>query len=844
MPSIEPGLDPAQAAERLERDGPNELRAQPTVPLWKLVLRQFESPLVLILVVAAVASGVLGDVPDGIAITVIVLLNAVIGFAQEQRAERAMTALRSMTAPRATVRRGGERRVIPAREVVVGDVLVLEAGDVVAADARICEAHLLSVNEAVLTGESMPVEKQVQAPDDPVPEALADRRGFVFMGTAVAGGSGEVVVVATGMQTEIGRIAELLTAESDQETPLQKRLAGVGRLLLGVCVVLVACVAGLGLLRGMGWEELFMSSVSLAVAAVPEGLPALITIALALGMQRMAAHKLLVRRLSAVETLGSVTVICTDKTGTLTTGIMEVREVWSFEGIDEEVLFAAAACCDAELGRAGVGDDGEDERSHDSGDTTELALLRAAQKRGIDRAQIEREQPRLEVTPFSPERRMMSIVRAGAQGAGAQGAGAKSSEPTIYVKGAVETLSEHLEPNWTARRAELLAQAETMASEGLRVLAIARGRGHEERDLELLGLIALADPPRASARAAIADARAAGVRTVMITGDHPVTAHAIARELGLIDAKTQPHEAKLLVRARTTAAQKTEIVRELRGTGEVVAMTGDGVNDAPAIREADVGLAMGASATEVTREASDIVLTDDDLSGVLMAIREGRVIYANIRKTIVYLLSGNFSELLLMLVAAALGFPFPLLPLQLLWINLVNETLPGLALIIDPPEDDVLKHPPRDPKAPLLGRPEWTFIAATAVLQASVGFGIYWWALEFTGHTLGEARSLAFMTVVSSGLLRAFAFRSETKLLWQVGALRNLALAGVVVGSLALQVGMNHVAPIRALFGLELLSWSELLLVAGFSLIPVSVLELGKLFGQMRAVIRRRGTPA
>jgi Ca2+-transporting ATPase len=837
MPSIEPGLDPAQAAERLERDGPNELRAQPPVPLWKLVLRQFESPLVLILVVAAVASGVLGDVPDGIAITVIVLLNAVIGFAQEQRAERAMTALRSMTAPRATVRRGGERRVIPAREVVVGDVLVLEAGDVVAADARICEAHLLSVNEAVLTGESMPVEKQVQAPDDPVPEALADRRGFVFMGTAVAGGSGEVVVVATGMQTEIGRIAELLTAESDQETPLQKRLAGVGRLLLGVCVVLVACVAGLGLLRGMGWEELFMSSVSLAVAAVPEGLPALITIALALGMQRMAAHKLLVRRLSAVETLGSVTVICTDKTGTLTTGIMEVREVWSFEGGDEDVLFAAAACCDAELGRAGAGHDADDGRAHDSGDTTELALLRAAQKRGIDRAQIEREHPRLEVTPFSPERRMMSIVRAA-------GPGAQSGEPTIYVKGAVETLSERVEAKWAGYRAQLLAQAETMASEGLRVLAIARGRGHEERDLELLGLIALADPPRASARAAIADARAAGVRTVMITGDHPVTAHAIARELGLIDAETKPHEAKLLVRARTTAAQKTEIVRELRGAGEVVAMTGDGVNDAPAIREADVGLAMGASATEVTREASDIVLTDDDLSGVLMAIREGRVIYANIRKTIVYLLSGNFSELLLMLVAAALGFPFPLLPLQLLWINLVNETLPGLALIIDPPEDDVLKHPPRDPKAPLLGRPEWTFIAATAVLQASVGFGIYWWALEFAGHTLGEARSLAFMTVVSSGLLRAFAFRSETKLLWQVGALRNLALAGVVVGSLALQVGMNHVAPIRALFGLELLSWSELLLVAGFSLIPVSVLELGKLFGQMRAVIRRRGTPA
>jgi Ca2+-transporting ATPase len=824
--SDDSGLDPAEAAKRLERDGPNELRAQPPVPLWKLVLRQFESPLVWILVVAAVVSGVIGDLPDAIAIAVIVLLNAAIGFAQEQRAEQAMAALRSMTAPRATVRRGGERRVIPASEIVVGDRLVLEAGDVVAADARICVANVLSVNEAVLTGESMPVEKEVRPPDEPVPETLAERRGFVFMGTAIAGGSGEAVVVATGMHTEMGRIAELLSGETDTTTPLQRRLAGIGRLLLGVCVVLVACVAGLGLLRGMGWEELFMSSVSLGVAAVPEGLPALITIALALGMQRMAARKLLVRRLSAVETLGSVTVICTDKTGTLTTGIMQVRELWTVDGADEHaLLFAAAACCDAELGRDNNGD---------CGDTTELALLRAAQERGIEREQIEREHARITVTPFSPDRRMMSIVRMGAQG----------SEPTLWVKGAVEAVSERLHASAVARRDELLAQAETMAARGLRVLAIARGRGHEERDLELLGLIGLADPPRASARESIATARAAGVRTVMITGDHPVTADAIARELGLIDGNTHPHEIRRLVRARTTATQKTEIVRELRTAGEVVAMTGDGVNDAPAIREADVGLAMGASATEVTREASDIVLTDEDLSGVLMAIREGRVIYANIRKTIVYLLSGNFSELLIMLVAAAIGLPFPLLPLQLLWINLVNETLPGLALIIDPAEHDVLKQPPRDPKAPLLGRPEWMFIAATALLQAAVGFGIFWWALEIDGRSLGEARSFAFMTVVCSGLLRAFAYRSATKLLWQVGALRNLVLAAVVFGSLALQLGMIHLETTRALFGLEELSWSELGLVGLVSLIPVSVLEIIKIFLQLRARLRERGSPA
>lgn len=811
MTDIERGLERDEATRRLAEQGPNELAHHEGTPLWRLILRQFESPLVLILVAASGVAAWLGDVADALAIAAIVGLNAVIGFVQERKAEQAMVALRTMTAPRATVRRGGELMTIPAREVVVGDVLTLAAGDVVAADGRVRRCHVLAANEAALTGESLPVAKQVEPTADDAP--LAERHDWVFMGTSIASGSGEVEVAAVGMSTQIGRIASLLGEHTDTTTPLQRRLARLGHLLLVICVVLVALVAGLGAARGMAWDELFMSSVSLAVAAVPEGLPAIITIALALGMQRMAAHRVLVRRLAAVETLGSVTVVCTDKTGTLTTGIMSVRELWGAD--PQQLLWAAVACCDAELQGDGKG----------NGDTTELAILRAARERGIERSTIEAEHPRLRVEPFAAETRRMAILRE------------HESGPQLWIKGAVEAITARASSLQADACAAMIAAADQLAARGLRVLAVARADA-DEHELEPLGLIGLADPPRQSARDAIARARAAGVETVMITGDHPVTANAIALELGLISesdpADVQAHR----VRARTTAEQKNTIVRELRAAGEIVAMTGDGVNDAPAIREADVGLAMGETATEVTREASDMVLVDEDLSSVITAIREGRVIYGNIQKTIVYLLSGNFAELLLMLIAAAVGLPFPLLPLHLLWINLVNESLPGLALVVDPPDDDVLRDPPRDPKEPLIGRSEWLVIVGAALLQTGVGFAVYVWALEIDGRSLAEARSLAFATMVCAGLLRAFAFRSRTRLLWEVGALRNLWLALVVVGSLLLQWGLYQLTFTRELFDLAHLAWTDLALALAISFIPVSLIELTKL--ARRAVDRLR----
>jgi P-type Ca2+ transporter type 2C len=822
------GLDPREAARRLAERGPNELVAHRDTPAWRVVARQFQSPLVLILVAASIVAGILGDLADAIAIAVIVTLNAVIGFVQERRAERAMIALRSMTAPRARVRRGGEIVTVPASEVVIGDLLVLAAGDVVAADARVRVSHALATNEAPLTGESLPVAKQVEAVAEDA--QLAERCDRVFMGTAVAAGAGEAEVEATGMTTQIGKIAALLGERRDDTTPLQRQLARVGHMLLIVCVVLVAVVAGLGALRQMAWDELFLSSVSLAVAAVPEGLPALITIALALGMQRMAARRVLVRRLAAVETLGSVTVICTDKTGTLTTGIMSVRELWTDEppgsaAQGSPLLWAAAACCDAELGRA--------DEDGDSGDTTEIAILRAAREQGIERATIEAEHPRLAVEPFSAARRRMSILRGG------------EGDPQRWLKGAIEVVLERLAPEHEHRREALQTAADELAARGLRVLAVARGVGPapSEDALEPLGLIGFADPPREAAREAIAAARAAGVETVMITGDHPVTATAIALELELIDADSSEADRLRRVRARVTAEQKHTIVRELRAAGEIVAMTGDGINDAPAIREADVGLAMGETATEVTREASDMVLIDDDLSSVITAIREGRVIYQNIQKTVVYLLSGNFSELLIMLVAAAIGLPFPLLPLQLLWINLVTEPLPGFALVIDPAADDVLAQPPRDPAEPLLNRQAWAVIVATAVLQLIVGFGVYYWALELAGRPLVEARSLAFSTVVFGELLRSFAFRSPTRTLWQLGLLRNVWLAVVVLISLALQFGLYQFEFSRALFGLGRLSLAELGVALAIGLIPVTVLELAKLVAQQLRAQQVRARP-
>lgn len=796
MPSAKTGLTAPEAQQLLAQVGPNELTREPPPSPWAILAGQFVNPLVLLLAAAAVVTVLLDEYVDAIAIGAIVVLNALVGFVQEYRAERALLALRDMTAPRARVLRDGHAHTIPAAEVVPGDLLLLEAGDVVAADAELVEAHHLRTIEAVLTGESLPVEKSAE----PVPAdaPLAEQRHRVFAGTSVSGGTAIARVFATGMQTEMGRIADLLDTAQAGPTPLQRQLATLGRNLSLLAVLVVAVIGALGLWRGLGWLEVLTTSVSLAVAAVPEGLPAVVTIALAIGVQRMAGRNVLVRKLPAVETLGAVTVICTDKTGTLTTGRMAVRDLW---GDDRDALLdAAAACCDADL------ESGE-------GDPTELAILEAAAERGIHRRDIERERPRVEVFPFDAERKRMSIRRA---------------DGWLYVKGAVEAVAPGCEGSTRA----LQREAELMAERGLRVLAVARGRGGEEDPLECLGLVGMADPPRPGAQQAVEVARAAGIQPVMITGDHPVTARAIARELGILKAHDDP---SLTVHARVTPERKLTIVRDWKQRGAVVAMTGDGANDAPSIREAHVGIAMGRAGTEVTREAADIVLTDDEFSSIVEGVREGRTISDNIRKALVYLLSGNAGEVLLMLAAVLVGLPVPLLPLHLLWINLVTDGLPALALVSDPPQPDVMRRPPRQPGAPVLGRGLWALLGATALLEGGVVFVAY--VLELRAAGLQEARSLAFATLVVSQLLRSFATRSPTHVFWEVGAFTNLWLLGVVTVSVGLQVGLFAWPFTRDLFDLAPVGADGVLLALGLGLVPVSVLELAKL---VRRALRRR----
>jgi Ca2+-transporting ATPase len=785
------GLSSAEAERRLIQFGPNELHREAATSPLVLLARQFASPVIWLLVGASVTSAALAELLDATAIGAIVVVNAVIGFLQEHRAERAVMALRSMTAPRARVRRDGHSVVVPANSIVPGDLLVLEAGDVIAADGRLRTAHALTTNEAALTGESTPVVKSSEptAADTP----LAERHDSVFTGTSVATGTAVAEVVATGMQTELGRIAHLLATAEDAATPLQRRLERVSQTLLYICAGIVALVAAAGLLRGWPLMQVFMAAVSLAVAAVPEGLPAVVTIALAVGVQRMAARHVLIRRLPAVETLGCTTVICTDKTGTLTTGVMAVRELWGRDHTN--LLFAGAACCDAELGADGRGG---------VGDPTELAILGAAAERDINRDAIEHSAPRVSEVPFDSVLKRMSVERA---------------DGRVYIKGAVESVVPLCQEGLEGVQ-EANAQ---MAARGLRVLAVATASPGQESRATLLGLIGIADPPRTEAIEAVATARSAGITTVMITGDHPVTARAIARELGILSSQ----ETEQVVHARATPEDKINIVRGWKGRNAIVAMTGDGVNDAPALREAHIGIAMGRTGTEVTREASDMVLTDDNFASIVAAIREGRGIFDNIRKTLVYLLSGNAAELMVMLTAALVGLPLPLLPLHLLWINVVTDGLPALALVVDPPERDVLERPPRHPDEPMLGWSQWQFIVTAGLVQAIATLTVFVWALNT--RDLVEARNLAFSVLVFGELFRAFAARSTTRLFWEVGAFTNVRLLGVVVFSVLLQLGIHHIPTAQVVFEIGPLSAADCALTLLVALVPVTVIELAKL---------------
>jgi Ca2+-transporting ATPase len=878
----ERGLAAAEAAARLGRFGRNELVERGKKPPWRLFVEQFTNAMIIVLLAAALVTTLLGDYKDTVVILAIVILNGIVGFVQEYRAEQALDALKRMASPTARVVRDGETVLVPAPEVVPGDLVRLDAGDVVTADLRLLEARALRINEAALTGESEPAEKTTEPLPD-VPEGvLADRRNIAFNGTAVVYGRGLGVVVATGMATSLGRVAELLQEHAGGQTPLQKRLSTLGKALAVLAFVVCALVFATGIWRGESAEEMFLVAVSLAVAAIPEGLPAVVTVALALGARRMARRSALVRKLPAVETLGSVTVVCSDKTGTLTENRMLVERAWTplgavrvtgdgytpdgtFEadpdvpivsaagsGSPADVADSAAPSADVaafdaaldRLARIAAACNDATLRAPDraggawtiTGDPTEGALLAFAGKRGVFAADLLAEHPRVEEITFDAARRRMTTLHDVAGGV------------RVASKGALEALAPLLDPAEAPVLAVAHAAAAAYAAAGYRVLALAWREiaavpddlERAESNLRLAGLVAMADPPRAASAASIESCREAGITPIMITGDHPLTASAIARRIGILreggetltgaqleeldDAAFTERVERVAVYARMNPEQKLRIVEAWRDRGAVVAMTGDGVNDAPALRLADIGVAMGITGTEVSKEAADMVLADDDFSTIVHAVEEGRRIYDNIRRFVRYLLTTNSAEVLVMFLAPFIGLPVPLLAVQILWINLVTDGLPALALGVEPVERDAMRRPPRSTGESILGRGLWQHALWVGLLMAGIVLAIQGTAIEAGWHW----QTMVFTTLALLQLGHAMAVRSERTSTFVLGIRSNRPLALAVGGTLVVQLALVYVPFLQPIFVTEALGAGELAIVLVASTAAFAAVELEK----------------
>lgn len=959
------GLSTEEARRRLERHGSNELPREEGPTAWQILWSQFASPLIVVLIVAALISTATwffesprASLPfDTLAILAIVILNAVLGFVQEYRAERAVEALEELSAPEARVRRDGEEREVPAAELVPGDILLLAAGDRVPADARLVEVHTLKVDEAPLTGESVPVSKRVEALDDPATE-VADRRNMVYMGTAVTYGRATAVVVGTGADTEMGGIATLLQRAGDKTTPLQRQLARVGRQLGGLALGVSLVVVSVGLLRAGRFDlevllQMFLFGVALAVAAVPEGLPAVVTASLALGVRRLAQRNAIVRRLPAVETLGSADVICADKTGTITRGEMTVRRIlvgadrvievtgagYAPEGEFREVaepppsnaataggtpvregapastrvatagsetpdagpthaatdgrpidpardpallrlLRLAALDNDAKL----VEEDGDAPQLRIDGDTTEGALVVVARKAGLHEERLREEFPRQGEIPFSGERKRMTTVHT------------LDGVRTAIVKGAPEVILElctrvrvnveDTRPLDDATRAAILARNERFAADALRTLAVASRPLPEdanledpdaiERDLVFEGLFGMLDPPRPEAGPAVAEARRAGIRTLLLTGDHVLTARAIARQVGIAeddvpvlagrdvsamdDDELARRVEEVSVYGRMGPEEKIRILRALKRHRRIVAMTGDGVNDAPAVKDADIGVAMGVTGTDVTREASDVILTDDNYATIVAAIAEGRRVFDNIRAFTRYLLSANAGEVLTVFAAVMLAGPLglapegalflPLLPAQILWINLITDGPPALALGMSPPRPEQMRRPPRPPDEPVIHRPMWFLIATVGVvimlgtlfvLDAYLPGGL----VHFMGTGDADAdayryaRTAAFTTLLMFEIFDVFNCLSQTESVFRSDVHRHPWLLGAVALSLLLHLAVVYWAPLQAAFGTVPLAPRDWVFAAGVAASVIVAVELLKLTPLVRT--RARG---
>lgn len=907
------GLTTEEARRRLARFGPNELAERPRPTFWQMLLDQFRNFLVLLLIAAAVISIALGEIEEAVAIIAIVLLNAILGVIQERRAEEALAALKKMAAPDARVLRDGHRVTVPARELVPGDIVFLEAGNYVPADLRLTEAVNLRIDEASLTGESVAVEKQAEVV---LPEetGLGDRVNSAYMGTIVTYGRGKGVVTATGMETQLGRIAELIQAYEEEATPLQRRLDQLGRWLgtaaLVICgiVFLETLVAdtNLGLLFQAGPAayfreyldsvvELFLTAVSLAIAAVPEGLPAVVTICLALGMREMVRRNALIRRLPAVETLGSATAICSDKTGTLTQNQMTVVRLYvgdmrvdvTGEGYQPTggffadgrpinphdypdllaLLRGGLLCSDAQLEK-----DGDGYRM--VGDPTEGALVVAAAKAGLWREEVEALWPRVGEIPFDSDRKRMATVH---RMDGRPPRGPEGERPggyVVFVKGAPDSVlprcTHILEngisvPMTSARRAHIENINRDLGREALRVLAVAcrllpeeagdivrsQDPDQVETNLTFIGLVAMRDPARPEVRPAVEKARRAGIRTLMITGDYADTARAIAQDIGLLrpggkvvtgaeldgmsDEELREQIEEIDVFARVSPQHKVRIVEALKARGHVVAMTGDGVNDAPALKRADIGVAMGITGTDVTKEVAEMVLTDDNYASIVAAIEQGRVIYSNIRKFVFYLLSANIAEILTIFLATLMGYLPPLTPIQLLWINLLTDGAPALALGMEKGDPDIMDQPPRPPKEPVINRPMLRGIALISLSLTAVVLAAFLMEYRWGGGDMTLARTMAFAALALGELPLAYAIRSERYPLLRVGVFSNRYMQYAVAASVVLMLAAIYVPFLQPIFDTVPLGLREWAVLLPLIFVPAIVAEVNKALSRYRA---------
>lgn len=861
------GLTSGEAKARLEKYGMNKLEGKPKKSLLSLFLAQLKDMLIYVLLGAAVITLFIGEYVDAVIIILVVILNAVIGVVQEAKAEKAVEALQQMTTPRSLVRRDGEAKEINSEEVVPGDIIILDAGRYVPADLRLVESANLQIEESALTGESVPTSKDAGKILEDPKTPIGDKVNMAFMSTLATYGRGEGVVVATAMDTEIGKIAKILEEDNNELTPLQKRLDELGRILGFIAIGICAVIFIVAIIQKRDLFEMFLTAISLAVAAIPEGLAAIVAIVLALGVTRMSKINAIVKKLPAVETLGSVNIICSDKTGTLTQNKMTVVKQYTLHNLKdipvEDVRPMQAGKDEADLIKSLVlCSDATYENGQGTGDPTEVALILLGNRFNLTKAELNAKHKRVSEKPFDSDRKLMSTLNE-------EGAGYR-----VHTKGAIDNLlsistsaliNGQIVPLTDALKADYLRITEEMSNDALRVLGVAYKDTPKlmvpeemEQDLTIIGLVGMIDPPRLEVRDSIKEAKAAGITPIMITGDHKNTAVAIAKELGIatsleqsitgaeIDDFSEEEFSKKIndyrVFARVSPEHKVKIVRAFKSHGNIVSMTGDGVNDAPSLKYADIGVAMGITGTDVAKGASDMILTDDNFTTIVNAIEEGRNIYNNIKKAVIFLLSCNLGEVITILASILFFWPVPLMPTQILWINLITDSLPAIALGIDPGDKDVMKKKPRDPKE--------SFFARGAGLRAIIGgllIGIltlaaFYFGLSEHGYSLGAknipeevltyARTMAFVVLAGSQLFYSLTIRSSSKSIFQIGVFSNKYLIGSIIIGFVLQLGVISVPFLAEAFKVHNLSLRDWGIVILFALIPLVVNEIIKLFSK------------